>query len=176
MNYGPLKPPSAQALKVFAKVLENNPDADMRAIPNEWLLKERGISAEFSERISTLESKLETVSKEVEGMEALLDQWHNEVLGWRTRAEAAESRLGTIRNLCESWGANSGGDVLQRVLNQIEVVAWGAKSMPPDHQPQDVYGDCRCAVCVPVVERHEHTHDFGTLDYCRHCGERKGFE
>lgn len=65
MNYGPLKPPSAQALEVFAKVLENNPDADMRAIPNEWLLKERGISARFSERISDLESVLSGALEEL---------------------------------------------------------------------------------------------------------------
>jgi hypothetical protein len=68
MNYGPLKPPSAQALEVFAKVLENNPDADMRAIPNEWLLKERGISAEFSERLSALESNLRAALDELREM------------------------------------------------------------------------------------------------------------
>jgi hypothetical protein len=56
--FGPLKPPSKQAREVFAKVIENDPNADMRAIPNQWLLNERGISQMFSERISTLESRL----------------------------------------------------------------------------------------------------------------------
>src|SRR5690348_10626363 len=37
-SFGPLKPPSEQAREVFAKVLENDPGADMKAIPNQWLL------------------------------------------------------------------------------------------------------------------------------------------
>lgn len=40
----PLTLPSEEARQVFLKTLENNPDADMRAVPNEWLLRERSIA------------------------------------------------------------------------------------------------------------------------------------
>lgn len=42
--YSPLIAPSEDAREVFAKVVENNPDADMRAIPNQWLLDERALT------------------------------------------------------------------------------------------------------------------------------------
>jgi hypothetical protein len=62
-SFGPLKPPSDQALEVFAKVIENDPQADMRAIPNQWLLNERGVSQVFSDNIATLESRLDQCRK-----------------------------------------------------------------------------------------------------------------
>lgn len=54
-DYGPLQPPTEQAIEVFYKVLETNLHADMRPVPNEWLLKERGLSQKLSDRIAELE-------------------------------------------------------------------------------------------------------------------------
>ena len=50
-RFGALKPPPARGLEEFAKLLESNPDADMRAIPAQWLLKERGVSAELADQL-----------------------------------------------------------------------------------------------------------------------------
>lgn len=58
-TWGVLKPPSAQALEVFEKVLEHNPDADMKAVPNQWVLNARGITAkvaaDFEDQIAALQ-------------------------------------------------------------------------------------------------------------------------
>lgn len=62
-SFGPLKPPSEQAREVFAKVLENDSGADMKAIPNQWLLNERGVSQVLSDNIATLESRLDSAQK-----------------------------------------------------------------------------------------------------------------
>jgi hypothetical protein len=62
-DYGLLKPPSAQAIEVFEKVLENNPDADMRAIPNQWLLNERGLAERLSTESEIMREALEEIIK-----------------------------------------------------------------------------------------------------------------
>jgi hypothetical protein len=55
-GYGILKEPSDIAKEVFQKTLENNPDADMRAIPHQWLLNERGISGKLGDMVDDLEA------------------------------------------------------------------------------------------------------------------------
>ena len=62
-DFGVLTPPSATAMEVFKRTLENNPDADMRAIPNQWLLKERGLSSQFSDRIAELEAAAPSIAE-----------------------------------------------------------------------------------------------------------------
>lgn len=59
-DFGPLKPPSKTGIEVFEKVLEDKPDADMRAIPNEWLIKERGLTARFGDQIERLKEIADT--------------------------------------------------------------------------------------------------------------------
>jgi len=56
-EYSPLTPPSKIAKRVFAKLLENNNHADMRAVPNEWVLKERGRTQNLAIEISDLETE-----------------------------------------------------------------------------------------------------------------------
>lgn len=60
-EWGLLKKPSTQALEVFEKVLEHNPDADMKAVPNQWVLNERGImakvAADFEDQIAALQRR-----------------------------------------------------------------------------------------------------------------------
>lgn len=58
-DYGPLKKPTAEAIEVFKKTLENNPDADMRPVPNEWLLRERSRCDEIGARLDQCETELE---------------------------------------------------------------------------------------------------------------------
>jgi predicted nuclease with TOPRIM domain len=66
-SFGPLVKPSKDACFVFKKTLENNPSADMRAIPNEWLLNERSICAEavynVESRLSALQADYDRVNK-----------------------------------------------------------------------------------------------------------------
>ena len=57
-DFGPLIPPSETAIEVFEKVLEHDPSADMRAVPNQWVLNERGITGQVA---SELESKIEAL-------------------------------------------------------------------------------------------------------------------
>ena len=50
--------PSETAEKVFAAFKEQNPHADMRAIPNEWLLNERALSAKIAEENTALRRQI----------------------------------------------------------------------------------------------------------------------
>ena len=48
-------------------------------------------------RLTETLSRLDVVSKEVEGMEALLEKEHNDLLAWKHRATSAEDRLDAAR-------------------------------------------------------------------------------
>lgn len=60
---GVLKPPSEEAKAVFEKVLENCPVADMRAVPNQWLLNERARLAEIGEENQRLREIIDVWDK-----------------------------------------------------------------------------------------------------------------
>ena len=57
-------------------------------------------------------SRLDVVSKEVEGMEALLEKEHNDLLAWKHRATSAEDRLEAVLKLAREGtpDAESRGD------------------------------------------------------------------
>ena len=52
-RFGPLVPPTAGAIAVFETVVMNSPTADMRAIPNQWLLNERALTSKVAEELET---------------------------------------------------------------------------------------------------------------------------
>lgn len=57
-----LKPPTPGAEEVFAVILEDDPYADMRAVPNQWVLNERArtgeVAADLEEKITQLRTLL----------------------------------------------------------------------------------------------------------------------
>lgn len=61
-RWRPLSPPTEQARQVFTKTLLNTPDADMRAVPNQWLLNQRGLSEKVAH---DLEAEIETLHAEI---------------------------------------------------------------------------------------------------------------
>lgn len=63
----PLVPSGPEACVVFNKLLEDCPGSDMRAVPNEWLLRERArtrrIADELEAKIKDLEAQLAEKNK-----------------------------------------------------------------------------------------------------------------
>ena len=59
-GYEPLKAPTVVAQEVFEKVLEHNPDADMRAVPNQWVLDERALTDQLGAQIDRLTTEVRT--------------------------------------------------------------------------------------------------------------------
>lgn len=75
-GYEPLKAPTVQAQEVIEKTLENNPDADMRAIPNQWLLNERARADDFAAQVDGLQNIL----RQIPAKSAAIINSHNDVL------------------------------------------------------------------------------------------------
>ena len=82
-RFGPLVPPTAGAIAVFETVVMNSPTADMRAIPNQWLLNERALTSKVTEELETeierLKALLETGREIVEQYAPGFELWLEEV-------------------------------------------------------------------------------------------------
>jgi hypothetical protein len=57
-DYGPLIRPTPTAISVFEKTLEQNPCADMRAVPNQWVLNARRITSKVATELEADVAKL----------------------------------------------------------------------------------------------------------------------
>ena len=88
-------------------------------------------------RLTETLSRLDVVSKEVEGMEALLEKEHNDLLAWKHRATSAEDRLDAARKYLK--------EVLGRTPYSTDKQLVAANAL----------NELNGAVRHPVVERRE---------------------
>lgn len=87
--FGPLRPPSEIGREVYAKALEQQPDADMRAVPSQWLLDERAVSQKMADRAEAAEAE---VARLREALEAIADA----PTDWRIETDKNMERLRAI--------------------------------------------------------------------------------
>lgn len=96
----PLIPPSKQARDVFRATLADNPEADMRPIPNQWLLRERARGDELNERIAELEAENKRLRGELrrvcENADELAAQFASLMSGY------GNAMAGDLRRNCNS--------------------------------------------------------------------------
>jgi hypothetical protein len=161
-RFGALQPPAEETAAIFHTLLRLDPKADMRAVPNQWLLNERGVSAVFKDNIDTLERKLRDLehghAQLAADSAAGFAHMRVPMEGAIAQRDAVLQRLAMARNFCEQRLARGVdpsihelcGNLLRLLIGKVEPCSGFVGPFADEAgDPRD-----RCVLCGVPFEAH----------------------